>query len=288
MSLKVPACPPVFPELLSDSAWRQLCGDAVKTGDTIWDVASRLVDLVKVIPVALGELWREVATGNTSERTHKDGSTTERNERQRDLLPLPFTTASAEEGRRVDGPAHTTASRRGVAACMLLMIVCLNYEYCLGDIKKAARPLHGPPTQAQLRAIERLSWAADALSDWNPGEVAGKDWPTELSKNKVSYSGQEISTARMMTRAQIEAGLPPKGIAASIPAERYADGFVRDALMTPALALRPPDERERPNPSVKVWCEEPEWEPIVRCIHDRGIVGEIEEEEIPLVQDSRW
>ena len=84
----------------------------------------------------------------------------------------------------------------------------------------------------------------------------------------------------MLTRAQIERGLPPQGIAASLDAAALATGSVRECLLRPERVLRPAGHRLPAPHRSKVWATPEEWEAIAEVPFERGIIGPIEDSEV--------
>ena len=61
----------------------------------------------------------------------------------------------------------------------------------------------------------------------------------ELKKLKLSYCGEEVKPPQVLTQAQIQEGLPPKGAAASIRAAELAEDPVFGYLLDPRKAFIP-------------------------------------------------
>ena len=94
--------------------------------------------------------------------------------------------------------------------------------------------------------------------DMNPGKVKDLDWETELMKNEVNYSGQEVGVAEQLTCVQVAPALPPKGVAASLPALDVCEGAVREALLHPEDYRLPDDKIDSHWPTPRIHAEREE------------------------------
>ena len=74
----------------------------------------------------------------------------------------------------------------------------------------------------------RLGCCADLLCELNPDALEATDWKTALKTSSVSYSGDEVCIAEALTFAQVAPGLPPPGVAASIPIVSLLEGSARE------------------------------------------------------------
>ena len=97
----------------------------------------------------------------------------------------------------------------------------------------------GLPSPCQASAVERLVGLAVSFVERKvvPGDA--KDWEAILEKTSLSYSGQEVMTAQQLSVAQVEAALPPKGVAGSIQITDVCEEGVRAALLDLSLARLP-------------------------------------------------
>ena len=100
-------------------------------------------------------------------------------------------------------------------AWLHLFLAVLNVHYS-GFKGVGTTVRSGPLTLCQTTALQRLSAVALGFvqREIDPPELVSCS--EEVRKSKISYSGGEVCTAQRLTCAQVEAGLPASGIAASI------------------------------------------------------------------------
>ena len=103
-------------------------------------------------------------------------------------------------------------------AWLIVMISCINFQFCLGKDVERCGLRHGPATLAPKAAHMRLAIAADAFVDRCPDDVVLKDWAPDLSQASVSYTGEGVLTC-LKARAGLVAGArvaahEPDGLAA--------------------------------------------------------------------------
>ena len=222
------------------TTWRRLCSGDALVGKRLSEFADVLVSMVQILPLAFRDYMHATVCGAESENVPKPRPS---GQGSRDLFPLPYSFVSAEELPRAisctDG--HQTL-RKVRSSWLLLLVTALNYEYFLCDQKRASRLTFGPATKAQHQALVRLGCCADLLCELNPDALEATDWKTALKTSSVSYSGDEVCIAEALTFAQVAPGLPPPGVAASIPIVSLLEGSAREDLLNPATALLEPEE----------------------------------------------
>eukprot|EP00972_Heterocapsa_arctica_P072425 10696501-Heterocapsa_arctica.AAC.1 len=113
------------------------------------------------------------------------------------------------------------------------------------------------------------------------------DWATELRNTKMSYEGEEVSVAGMLTAWQVRPGLPPVGISGSIDALELAEGYVKDCLLDPTRSLQPEDEMPQTFGAGKTWVKEADWHDLARLCFERNILGLISDDEVFQVRRNR-
>ena len=94
----------------------------------------------------------------------------------------------------------------------------------------------------QYQALIRLGAVADIMCALSPLEFGERDFASELSKEKISYSGQEILKAEGLVLERVLPTLPPRGVAGTLDILPLVDGFTREALLNPQLLRLPDDE----------------------------------------------
>ena len=87
---------------------------------------------------------------------------------------------------------------------------------------------------------------------------------------------------------QIENGLPPVGVAASIEAADLATGFVRAALLDPSLVLLPPAQCRPAPTSARVWASSAERVRVVAALFAAAWLARLPRPTSPLGTGARW
>ena len=106
-----------------------------------------------------------------------------------------------------------------------------------------------------------------------PGVVPADDWVRDLKNVQLSYSGEEVKTAQMLTLDLIKLALPPKGSAAAIRAADIADEPMKSLLLDPEKSMKPRSGWPESPRTAKVFAEDAEWVRIVRHLVELGIFG---------------
>ena len=205
---------------------------------------------------------------------------------QKDLMPFPLPWFTDDEQRAAEAGVVPSScgdvqewDRR---VWLVLVIHSLNslHEGRNKRFKEAAAECCrlGEPQAAQRKALKLLKeYVAHFLRD---GKVPVANWPRDLKKLRMSYNGEEVKTAQVLTMAQIQEGLPPKGAAASIRAADLAEDPLRSYLLDPRRALLPRESWPRPVPKGKVFADDHEWSKIVRYCVELGVFGLLKREEV--------
>lgn len=160
--------------------------------------------------------------------------------RERDLLPLPVPSDSADEFLvAVPSDMRKKAARNlevpGTGAWTWLVVVTSNLHYGDGSMKETRWPKK--PTKAQATS---WFWMLDkAVHMVSPPEtsIPKKAWDEATESTRLSYTGQVVERAVELTWEQLEPALPDFDLCASIDAEALAEGECRDFLADPMGAL---------------------------------------------------
>ena len=254
--------------------WTSTLHQQTRTLKKLSELGPALWKSLLEMPTRLGELAQALEALGTQPLEEKD--------RQRDLLPLPFYLFDNNEVPYPPG-VEPEEARRHREAWTRLIVTSLNYEYANRAAVPRPLPARGRMSKAQRTALKKITQQVDLLLTTEPADLEQRDWQEELKKKKVSYEGCEVSLPQKLTLAQIKPGLPPKGVAASIPAERLASGIVRECLLDPSLVMRPRGERAAAPYRAQVWADDADWEEIVAYLYEIGIVGFIPEGDIAVV-----
>ncbi|CAK0909482.1 unnamed protein product, partial [Prorocentrum cordatum] len=212
--------------------WQEKAGAAAESFRRPLDAGPILEELMREFPGALGVY--------VDKFIHSGHRPTRRGRLQRDLLPLPCPDLEASDftvEEEIDpGDLASLQSR------LRVIVMAMNWEAGYRHLKWA--DVCGPEPNAAQRSA-RLGIARRVYSSVAPEPaVAGTlDWSDNLKGRAIAYDGSEVSTPSKIALEQIEGGLPPVGVAASIEAADLAAGFVRAALLDPSLVLLPPAQR---------------------------------------------
>ncbi len=226
--------------------WERVCREGSSAGATLALMPETLMQLCLMLPRRFVSYLEGLANGvDESRATVQPQIGPHAVTRNRELLPLPFILPSAE-----DLPAHNVAGdqttlKRSQAGWMFLVVVTLNYHWGLGSASRASPVLMGPASIPQYAALVRLATAADAMCEMHPGELSDIDWETEFKTAHVSYGGEEVTVAQALSVEQLEAGLPPKGLAGSIDIVPLPHGYAKECILDPSRVRLAPEEIDR-------------------------------------------
>ena len=152
-------------------------------------------------------------------------------------------------------------------------MLCLNFQYCLLSTRRCFnRVPQGPLTLVQEEAMGCLEDDTWLMLCCHPEPLRWLSWQTELEQKRIAYDGSEVTMPASLTLAQVEAGLPPIGVAGSIDARRYAEGEVLRILYDPSIIMK--DAREMPErpKRTRVWATEEEWNLLMHACWQRSMV----------------
>ncbi len=208
--------------------WEEVCAAASDPSLTFSDFAHVLVELVSELPVAFKDyLWQLIDYEGYSDNPPP------LEQRQRDLLPLPMISFDDDElPKRHSYTDGLVSYKSGRYAWTMLMVAAVNCEYHLATRNGATGSLGlGLARPVQYEAVKRLAVAADVMCALNPSQIGARDWAAELNASKIAYDGSESCVTERVTAKQIEAGLPPPGLAASVDILPLVDEPTRQALL---------------------------------------------------------
>ena len=184
-----------------------------------------------------------------------------RGRRQRDLLPLPILQRTRRQviaSLASGGPfADLKRARRGGSAateadltklkrnlgCDLwtfLQVVSLNF-WGSGCSASAPKPCLFAPNLAQRHALARIEQRSVALCGPDPDTPIprgpSEPWNVRCSQQRLTYEGDMVASPVPITAAQVESGLPPAGLGASVDVCRHTSGDLRWYLEDPRRPL---------------------------------------------------
>ncbi|CAK0798723.1 unnamed protein product, partial [Prorocentrum cordatum] len=250
-------------------AWQEKAGAVAESFRRPLDAGPILEELTLGFPGALGVY--------VDKFMHSGHRPTRRGRLQRDLLPLPCPDLEASdfavEGEIDPGDLTSLQSR------LRVIVMAMNWGAGYRHLKWA--DVCGPePNAAQRSALLGIARRIYSSVAPEPVMAGALGWSEKLKDRAIAYDGSEVSTPSRIALEQIEGGLPPVGVAASIEAADLAAGFVRAALLDPSLVLLPPAQRRPAPTSTRVWATSQEWELVVSALFARGMVGPVDEAEI--------
>ena len=253
-------------------AWVRKAAEAGARARSFDDLGIILWDLLTKLPTKLGDAARAAVAAHEALPVIEE-------EGQRDLLPFPLVELSAEDfasdGRRLD--PHALSSRRAFMNCL---IIALNYEYGNRRGGQPCAAASRSPSKAQRLALLNLAAQVDRMVCEEPVDLPVHDWLEELKDRKIAYDGSEVTMPHWLTLAQVEKGLPPVGVSASIDVAALATGNVRECLLHPEHVIRAAGHRLPALYQSKIWAGDDEREAIVAVRFERGIVGPIPDEAV--------
>ncbi|CAK0807057.1 unnamed protein product, partial [Prorocentrum cordatum] len=209
--------------------------------------------------------------------THSGHRPTRRGRLQRDLQPLPCPDLEASDftvEEKID-PGDLASLQSRSRVIVMAMYWEAGYRHLKWAVVCGLEP--NAAQRSALLGIARLIYSSVALE---PAMAGTLDWSEKLKDRAIAHDGSEVSTPSKITLEQIEGGLPPAGVAASIEAADLAADFVWAALLDPALVLLPPAQRRPAPTSARVRATAQEWEQVVSALLARGVVAPFDEGEI--------
>ena len=257
--------------------WRSFVAEVRGESDDPLQLPEQIKKIILAAPNKLGAFANRISEGVRP--------VLGRSSRQRDLLPLPFCHMSAE-----DKPVFAAQLRRqwdpskgkARSSWLWLIILALNFGHCISANSTSTAHFFGPATPAQARSLGLLEKYAEGYIDENPDRLSKPCWRTELKRKRVDYSGDEVALAEKLTLKQIQPGLPPRGVAASIEAASLAEGETLRCLLDPSLVLKSEGELPARIPSSRIWATDHDYYEIVSFLWNIGMLVIIDEHDIPV------
>ena len=203
---------------------------------------------------------------------------------QRGLLPLPLpflrpVVAWVDLCAKLRGrDGRQWRSRASVAALtrvwLFLSVLSLNYARMLGRW-----PAGRPPSKlsmSQAEALRRLELGVGYFAKSGNSKLSLTHPRETLASRSVDYSGTGVKKSLALVEAEIEPGLPPKAIAASVELIKLCDPQVAEWLSDPWSKFLPGSERPEEVPPAHVHCSAEEWGKICKLSIDRRMFRTIE------------
>ena len=92
-------------------------------------------------------------------------------------------------------------------------------------------------------ALDPIARSVTYFLDWKATDVSGiprtpsEPWGQHLRSKQLSYTGETLEVAQMMTFAEVEPGLPPVGYGAVVPLTDLLSDDVRSQIGESAAAF---------------------------------------------------
>ncbi|CAK0846251.1 unnamed protein product, partial [Prorocentrum cordatum] len=255
--------------------WQEKARAAAESFRRPLDAGPILEELMREFPGSLGVYVVKFM--------HSGHRPTRRGWLRRDLQTLPC--PDLEEEKIDPGDLASLQSRSRVI--MMAMYWEAGYRQLEWAVVCGLEP--NAAQRSALLGIARHIYSSVALE---PAMARTLDWSEKLKDWTIAYDGSEVSTPSKIALEQIEGGLPPVGVAASIEAADPAADFAWAALLDPALALPPPAQRHPAPTSARVRATAQEWEQVVSALFARGVVVPFDEgeiatrDEVPLIDEA--
>eukprot|EP00438_Fugacium_kawagutii_P024621 Skav207650 [mRNA] locus=scaffold2758:77333:83766:+ [translate_table: standard] len=220
-------------------------------------------------------------------------------ERRRNLFPLPLWPDVRDELEEViekmrfkDEPgewraraetkakANRALRKQGLLVWHGLVVNALNWLHADGKPAKGVGPPGGQATQAQEEALLRIWEMVKVYVNEKPDQggvprTPETPWAGELSKLRVSYTGEVVEKARPLTLEQVLPGLPSPAHGGLVNILEVVDEKLARKLERPDLLLRECIPELVPEP--QVMCGDIEWGKVAKAMYDRNLVTPVDQ-----------
>ncbi|CAK0854449.1 unnamed protein product [Prorocentrum cordatum] len=135
------------------------------------------------------------------------------------------------------------------------------------------------PSKAQSMALHLLAQKVDYFLDLDV-VVPCEDWAASLKSARIAYDGSAVERAQRLSWPQVLPVLPRPEHCASIPAEKIAEGVVKEFLENPRWCLLDLDALEAPPKAGALLIQPGEDLVIAKELISRGLCVALEEHEL--------
>lgn len=111
------------------------------------------------------------------------------------------------------------------------------------------------------------------LNDECPVDFSFDDVVKDSKEKKISYTGEELSQPLPLSKAQIEAGLPPPGHGGSVPLLPFLVGRTRYLIENPSETLLPPCDRGAAPCQARVRIQAGGELEVFELLRERGVIN---------------
>ena len=109
--------------------------------------------------------------------------------------------------------------------------------------------------------------------DHQPVPFKQQDWEKRLRRKRLSYDGNVVSKAEVLTWAQVEPALPKVGQAAQVDAWALSEGHMKEILANPDQVLLPRFEWPARFEQTRVMIQnDEEWDKLCAGLWARGVI----------------
>ena len=274
------------------SGFRTWLKDNDVSGLSVAQMGAHLLLQIKKSKVNLGRyMERMLASPNEGQE----------GERQRGVLPLPCLDDSFEvisqvldsgEYKRLAGSwsqkkamntakIHREMRKKGMLIWHFLVVTSINFMW--NGMRSTGRVCRKKATVAQ-KAIQDRIWQAVRVFMDDTSETSEKllkspgyeDWHGKLDGVRISYQGQAVPKAQLLTLEQILPGLPPEGYGGCVQLVDLCEGLTKDRLLDPAKCVLSGEELPLKLPQPKVMAKEDDWNKIAAALYQRGLVRPVD------------
>ena len=272
----------------SFSASLEVIGAFEPSQHTLGSFGTYLKRLICSTPTSLGKLCHIFSS--IAPRSFLESQTGSAPEGRLDLFPLPYAAWSAEDMKSLysrhnaaqffsyaelwDNP-NAADRLSNVLDWIWCLTVALNYMYVdfgkdsISDLSNLAR-LHSP-SDAQMEAISRLYLNVDEFIGDGSKAFTVRDWKTIIQSRTLSYDGEVVARAQILTLDQVLASLPPVGVAGSIDILELVPPKLQMLLQDPENVLLPRGDWPKRFSKAKMHIKPSDWPQLARELLDRNI-----------------
>ena len=274
------------------SGFRTWLKDNDVSGLSVAQMGAHLVLQIKKSKVNLGRyMERMLASPNEGQE----------GERQRGVLPLPCLDDSFEvisqvldsgEYKRLAGSwsqkkamntakIHREMRKKGMLIWHFLVVTSINFMW--NGMRSTGRVCRKKATVAQ-KAIQDRIWQAVRVFMDDTSETSEKllkspgyeEWHGKLDGVRISYQGEAVPKAQLLTLEQILPGLPPEGYGGCVQLVDLCEGLTKERLLDPEKCMLSGEELPLKLPQPKVMAKEDDWNKIAAALYQRGLVRPVD------------
>eukprot|EP00438_Fugacium_kawagutii_P016768 Skav231119 [mRNA] locus=scaffold7:90570:104623:- [translate_table: standard] len=250
------------------SEWTGHVKEIFKHGGTFADLGRQLLSIASSLPTALGNFVRSycaiAAQPSPSEKAKVSES-------HGDLLPIH--------------PESVTLDIEGVTANNIdwvkLMIICIDYHYCVGWSKPICVPFKVSLTPNQKRAISGLAdTVTNNIVTADPLPSLG-ECDKLLSSKKFDYAGKPVEYMEDLVCERVLPAWPKKGQAGIQPIEDFLSPETREVFDHPEKLLLPTEVLPKNALRSRVRATDHEWFHLVKEAALRGMMKPVDDSLVP-------